>query len=397
MIGYGLAVRQLWRAPARGLLAVLLLVATLTPLLLVWSLKAGQVDPLIEGVRSDPTNLEISLHNDQVLSEGQLATLRGLPGMGYFEPTTRGLSVRAYLSGDANRAGAPVGLLPSSAGDPLLGGADGPALDQAVLSAEALRQVAVAVGDRVWLTSSHNNGTAPFVAELVVVGSLEPSRLSGAKLLVNPQLAFELESFLNNYAVPRLGVPGNEPATLPSPSNARVYADRLESVVPLERALEQAGFFASIANGGVELAQTLDHAAQLLVLCIGSALVAGAAAAQWVGMALCFIPQRRQVALLRLMGAGPDTVFAYVLTLGVGIAAGGLALSIAAFLALSTWLNGAAPLSGGVAGTSLSHLGPGELVSFAGGSMVLAASVSIVFALIFGAVQPSGALRDEMS
>lgn len=400
MIGHGigvtLALKQLWRAPWRGLLAVLLLVAALTPLLLVWSLKAGQVDPLIEGIRSNPSNLEISLHNDQVLSDQQLAQLRELPGLGYFQPTTRGLSLRAFLSRDRRSPRSAVGLLPSSPGDPLLGVGSAPGLDEAVLSEGAMERVGVSVGARVTLSNSRTNGTVPFAVELTVIGGLDAARLSGEKLLVNPQLAFELESYIDEYAVPRLGLAGKDArGKLPQPASARIYAQSLETVVPLESALEKAGFYASIANAGVALAHSLERAAQLLVLCIGSALVAGAAAAQWVGMALCFIPQRRQVALLRLMGAGPDTVFAYVLTLGLGIAGAGVAAAISVFLALSAWLNAVAPVTG-AAGASLSRLDIASLGGFAAISLLLAASASLVFAVLFGAVQPSGALRDEM-
>lgn len=394
-IGVALALRQLWRAPARGLLAVLLLVASLTPFLLVWSLKVGQVDPLIASIRANPSNLEISLHNDQVLSDGQLAQLRQLPGLGYFEPTTRGLSLRAYISRDRRSPRGAVGLLPSTEGDPLLDGGVAPGLDEAVLTSGAMTLIGAAVGDRITLSSGRGNGSAAFAVELTVLGSLDAARLSGDKLLINPQLAFELESYIDEYAVPRLGLAGRDPGgKLPQPASARIYADSLEDVVPLERALEEAGFFASIANSGVALAQSLDRAAQLLVQCIGSALLAGAAAAQWVGMALCYLPQRRQVALLRLMGAGPRTVLAYVLTLGMGIASLGIATSTIAFVALSTWLNAAAPVSG-IVGNSLSRLDVLDLAAFAAAGLLLAVSVSLVFARLFGTIQPSGALRDE--
>lgn len=397
MIGVGLAFRQLWRAPIRALLAMLLLVATLTPLLLVASLKSGQVDPLIAGVRANPDNLEIALLNDRELTPAQLAAIRALPGLGYFEPTTRSLSLRAHLGKPSVSGREAVGLLPSSAGDPLLAGGDAPRLDEVVLSDGAMRSLKLEPADKVVLTSSRFDNSPILAVPLTVVAALPPARLAGSKALVHPQLAFELESYLDGFAVPRLGATGKDAGgALPAPANARLYADRLESVLSLAEALESAGFFARVSNSGVELALSLDSAARVLVVTIGGALSVGAAMALWMGLALCFLPQKRHVALLRLMGAGPGLVLAYIMTLGISIALLGLAAALASFLVLSGWLNANVSVVG-APGTALSFLSSQNLAGFAVAGLLLAGIVSLAFARIFGSIQPSGALRDELS
>lgn len=289
-------------------------------------------------------------------------------------------------------------MLPSTMGDPLLADLAVPTLSNIVLSEDLARTLSIAPGDHVLASTSRFDGSPVLAADFAVSGIVPASRLSGARLLVPPAFVNEVEAYLDGYAVPRLGITGKDPGMLPAaPANARIYADRLESVSPLARALEAQGFFARVANAGIEMALSLDATARLLVASIGAALMVGAGLALWSGLSLCFLPQRRHIALLRLMGGRWITVLGYAMSLGLTISLCGIMAALGLYLVTALWLNTANASPLGLPGAEISRLSLSDMAAFAGLALALAGGVSLAFSFAYGNIHPSGALRDENS
>ncbi|ODN70702.1 hypothetical protein [Methylobrevis pamukkalensis] len=301
MIGPSLGLRHLVRRAGGTVIAMAAIAACLTPLLVLWGLKTGYVDSLLDVLRRDPTRLEIRLGGDRTLRDTDVAAIRAIAGIGYVEPTTRGLSVRAFVGTADGRGAEEVSLLPSTPGDPLLDTLPPPRDGEAALSAGAARAARVGAGDAMLLRSSRGAGET-FAVTLRVIAVLPPERLTGRRLLVAPGLIRELESFVDGYALPGRGIAGRPPGdAVTAWSNARIYAARIEEVAAVTAALEALGHHPEADDADVGFALSLDRAARLLVAVAGAALGAGALMSLWSTLGLNLLPQRRHLALLRLM------------------------------------------------------------------------------------------------
>src|SRR5690606_38333542 len=136
------------------------------------------------------------------------AMIEAIAGLGYMVPTSRGLSVRAFLSRDSGAGREAISLLPSTSGDPLLQDAPAPALEEVYASAALVETMGIAAGDIVLVRTVRQSSAQIFEAPVRVLGVIPATSLPGARLLVHPQLVEELESFLEGYAITRLDLAG---------------------------------------------------------------------------------------------------------------------------------------------------------------------------------------------
>ena len=394
MIGVDLALHQIWHNLARIALTTLLLAAMTTPILIVWGIKTGQIDTLLTQMRSDPANLEILLNNDTTLTADDLARLRAAPGLGYFEPTSRGLSVRIYLSRQDGSGRMAASLLPSTAGDPLLEALMPPTLDEVYVSKVLAEDLGVAEGDEVLIRTIRTNSSVLFSAPARIVGIRQPAQLPGQRLLVHPQLIKEVEGFLEGFGVPRLGIEGETAAMPFTPANARIYASSLENVVPLAGELSRLGFFVRAQNANVARMLELNRLATDVFRTLGWMAAIGALLGLWSGLSLNLAPQRRNLALLRLMGAGDRQLLGYVVTLGLGIGSVGIVLTLLTTWVASVVLNGTGPTGIGATGPTV-LLPAGHLLAFAGVGILVSLTTGLAFGLQLLNIQPSEVLREE--
>ncbi len=396
MIGVSLGLAYLRRRPRANLLAMLAIAACLLPILVAAGLKAGYVDRMVGGLRADPRALAIGFRADETLGEAELAAIRALPGVAYVEPLPAWLSLSAVL-GRADGSGAlDVTLLPSSAGDPLLGDRAPPEETTIVAGEAAAGRLRLKEGDGVVLSRSVDSRPEVFEVTLTLAAIRPATHLPGNRLLVAPALAREIESFGRGFALPGRGLAGRDPAEeRPAYANARIFAADLESVAPLIDALAVFDRGVSGDSGAVAFALALDRAARLLVLVFGGALAAGAMLSLWSTLDLGMLPQRRHLALFKLMGARGADVSAYVLTIALGIGCGGVVIAVGAFHAVAAGLDRLQPLADAADGP-ICDLSPASLLLGAALTLVVLAVLALAFARRLAGLSPAGALRDEI-
>ncbi|MEO9530635.1 hypothetical protein [Roseibium sp.] len=322
------------------MLAVLALSACTLPVLISWGLKTGYVDPMIDALRGNPTVLEVRLRGDRAIEPQEIATLGNLPGIGYLEPTTRSLSLRAFASNLDRSREETATLVPSSEGDPLLDGVPPPSHEQAYVSARLARQLELRPGDTFPLYTSRS--TAPYDLELLleVAGIIPVEVVSARKVFLAPALTYGVEDFLEGYEVPGLGVSGTpRPVGQRTFANARVFADGIEMVAPLQAALEERGYYVDTNAASISFVLSMSRAATFLTGFFGVILAIGSAFCLWSCLNMSFTPQRRHIALFLLMGGQLKDVIGYVLVQVIGIYISTIFTLTLAFLSVSTLLD----------------------------------------------------------
>ena len=115
MIALTLAIKSFLRSPKPNIAAMVALISVLVPTMLLWSMKVGFIQSMLDELRTSPASLEIRVKGDYILTPEKLAEIRTLNGIGFLMPTARYLASRAFASHDNGRGRTPVSLLPTGA------------------------------------------------------------------------------------------------------------------------------------------------------------------------------------------------------------------------------------------------------------------------------------------
>lgn len=115
-----LAVQDLWHDRKVSFCVAASLVAVIAPLLLLFGLKHGVVSQLQNELLRDPRNLEVKMLSSGNYDAAWVTQLRQRPEVGFAIGQTRSLNTQADLLA-GQRFAESAEVLPSEAGDPLLG------------------------------------------------------------------------------------------------------------------------------------------------------------------------------------------------------------------------------------------------------------------------------------
>ncbi len=337
-----LALADLRREWAMALCYVVALGAILVPVLVIDGLRVGVVQGLMRTLAQDPGKLRIALPGTFALNDADVAELRALDGVGFLVPVHRAIATRALLRTAAGRVDT-VDVLPSTAGDPLLGAGLPPlAADGMVVSADLAERLGIEVGDDVWLharrTGEHE---AKLDLTLEVAAILPADLLFGRQILAVPEVADTLEAFRDGYALPALGIAGRPLAERqPLFENVRLYAADIGSVEALAGTLRaRYGYRVVAAEDEVRRARDLSHDLAAVFVLIGAVGLGGFTLA--LGSSLwANVERKRQIlGVLRLLGASRTELVAFPLTHALVIAALGLALAVVTALGVGLAIN----------------------------------------------------------
>jgi putative ABC transport system permease protein len=122
-------------------------------------------------------------------------------------------------------------------------------------------------------------------------------------------------------------------------SSFRMYASSLEQVAPLAKALEADGVFVDTRADRIAMVQRLDHYLGLLFWLIALASMAGGLACLLSNIYASIERKRRELAVLRLLGAPGIALIIFPLVESATLTLAGLALSVAIFHVLGQVIN----------------------------------------------------------
>lgn len=296
--------------------SVIALTAILTPLLVLAGVKNGVVSSLLQTLRNDPRNLEITPEGSGKYDRAWFDSISKVSGVSFVVPQTRSMAAMVRISAGSGleRKVVDTSWLSTATGDPFLAnwGINPEPGNSVVLSQRAAEALGVAAGDEV-----------TGLADRIVKGQREyhsiPLRVS-AVLPLEAQyknvayLALPLLQAVEDY---RDGRPFAVAPSLEAATKGRVYASfrlyaaSLEDVDHLRLYLSKIGLSVYTRAEEIAVVTNLDRSLSLIIALIS--LVAGAGFIAFIASNTLAAVRRKdkQLGLLRLMGFSRRAVLLY--------------------------------------------------------------------------------------
>lgn len=333
-----------WRV---SLCLVFALAAVLAPLLVLFGLKSGIVETMTARLRADPRNLEIGIRGHHRLDAAWFAAVAARADAGFVVPRTRTLSATVSLEAADGRVLADLDMIPTAAGDPLLGPTlPIPARAQDVLiTATAAAKLGAGAGGRLTAVIGRRLGGEAQAARfaLDVIGVVPESAFPRDALFVAVPLLIATEDYRDGYRVPELGAAdGSGPAPAARTfAGARVYARDLHAVAPLAAALRDQGLEVLTRADEIAAVRAIDRVLTLVFVVLAGIGVGGYLVSLATSLWANVDRKRREIALLRLIGLGTAPVTGFPAVQAILVAAGGLAVSAILYLVVARAFNAA--------------------------------------------------------
>jgi putative ABC transport system permease protein len=393
-----MAVQDLWHDRKVSLCIAASLVAVIAPLLLLFGLKHGVVSQLQDELLRDPRNLEVKMLSSGNFDEAWLQQLRARPEVGFAIGQTRSLNTQADLFMGLQQFVEGAEIIPTQAGDPLLGGAQRQLRDgQVILSARAAQRLAAKPGDSVRLRVLRRLDGINERGEtgLQVVAVLDATQFPRAAAFVEPSQLLALEHFRDGYQLPQLGVSTGKPldGLAPRYARARVYARDIDQVAALEQYLNSQRIETASRLADIDNVKSINHVLGLIFGVIAGAALIGCVASL-VGAFLANIDRKRKsLAVLRLLGFGRPAVAVFIVAQALLLSLAGYLGGLVFYLAGSQLFNqllGASQATGSfVCSITLWH-GLAALLL----SLSVATLVALVGTLRAIGIEPAESLRE---
>ena len=199
-----------------SLCLVLSVIAVLTPILLLASVKVGFIDRLRQNFINDPTFREIRPGSADLRSEELFEQIRTWQGIAYAIPTVmmNPREVAVQVTNSDGRYRDEVRLLPSTADDPLLHRLKGepPKGDGVVVTENFAQSAGIAIGDSftISVTRIENDQRKRVKLDVAINGLIPSDALPAPTILGVPELEKHVENFRAGVAVPDRGWEGME-------------------------------------------------------------------------------------------------------------------------------------------------------------------------------------------
>lgn len=315
-----LAFRDLWHDRIISFCIASSLVAVIAPLLLLFGLRFGIVSQLQDELANDPRNLEIRMLSSGSYDPQWIEQLRQRPDVGFAIGQTRSLNTLTDLQADSTHFIENAEVIPTDAGDPLLGSLRIQQESEVVLTQEAARKLAVSAGDTVTLrVSRQRNGQQEWGQKRLTVAAILPATyFNRAAIFTRPPLLLMLEHYRDGYATPALGVHSGQALGDKAPrfARARLYARSIDHVASLERDLRAQRIETSSRLADIENVKSINRVLGLIFNIIAATALIGCIASL-IGSFIANVDRKRKhIAVLRLLGFTGPAVGGYVMVQG---------------------------------------------------------------------------------
>lgn len=315
-----MALQDLWHDRIISFCIVSSLVAVIAPLLLLFGLRFGIVSQLQNDLANDPRNLEIRMLSSGSYDQSWIKQLRQRPDVGFAIGQTRSLNTLADLQVDNSHFIENAEVIPTDAGDPLLGKLETQHENEVIITQEAARKLAVNVGDTLTLRVSrqfeeHREWGRK---SLTVVGILPATYFNRAAIFTQPTLLLMLEHFRDGYAIQALGVSSGQPISDKPPlyARARLYASSIDHVASLERDLRVQRIETTSRLADIQNVKSINRVLGIIFNTIAATALIGCIASL-IGSFIANVDRKRKhIAVLRLLGFTGPAVGMYVIFQG---------------------------------------------------------------------------------
>lgn len=393
-----LALQDLWHDRKVSLCIAASLVAVIAPLLLLFGLKHGVVSQLQDELLRDPRNLEVKMLSNGNYDSAWIERLRQRPETGFALGQTRSLNTQADLLIGMQRFVEGAEIIATEPGDPQLNLPQfNPTGHQVILSARAAQRLQAKVGDSVQLRVLRRLEGVNERGEMTlsVLAILDGARFGRAAGFVAPPLLLDLERFRDGYQVSAFGIGTGKPQgdLQPLYARARVYANDIDQVAPLERWLNEQHIETSSRLADIDNVKAINHVLGLIFGVIALAALIGCVASM-VGAFLANIDRKRKsLAVLRLLGFKRTAVGGFVVLQALLLSLAGY-LGGLGFYAVGSHLFDYLLGSSQATGTFVCHITLWHGLAALLLTFLVAALVAVIGAVRAISIQPAESLRE---
>lgn len=325
---------------------VLALMAVLAPLLVLFALKFGLIDTLATRLLASPANREVVAVGSRHYENAWFDRMTARPDVAFIVPNTRRISasLSRLHNPAAGRTASAVQMIPTAAGDPLLG-ANVPVpqgSDEIVLSASMARKLGLErPGPLVARIDRTRSGQPEFVTwELRVAAILGSDVLSEDAALVPLELLLATEDYRDGVAVTALGWTGSAaPASPRRFARFRLYAATLDDVARLEADLVAEGIEVRSQLAEIAALQSLKRNLGRIFWLIASIGLLGLIASLAASLVANIERKQRELSIVRLIGFPTASLMLYPVAQAVLIAGTGALTAIALYFPVAALLN----------------------------------------------------------
>ena len=315
-----LAMQDLWHDRIISFCIVSSLVAVIAPLLLLFGLRFGIVNQLQNDLTRDPRNLEIRMLSSGSYDQNWIDRLQQRSDVGFAIGQTRSLNTLADLQTDSTHFIESAEVIPTAAGDPLLGALELHQKNEVVITQEAARKLAVNPGDTLTMRVGRllDDRREWGRKNVTVVGILPATYFNRAAIFTRPSLLLALENFRDGYAVNELGIANGTPLNGKPPlyARARLYARDIDHVASLERDLRAQRIETASRLADIENVKSINRVLGIIFNTIAATALIGCIASL-IGSFIANVDRKRKhIAVLRLLGFTRPAVGAYVIIQG---------------------------------------------------------------------------------
>ncbi len=327
-----LAWRDLWHGWPTTFCLSVAVAAALLPLLILFGLKFGVVNNLIDDLRTDPSVREIRLVRDTELTPQWFDDLAARPDVGFLLPRGNFLAAAVRLRGPDGRALLETRMVPTAVGDPLTDGLEVPVdPDSILVTTRVAIEAKIEPGDEVELIIQRIVGEDRQAQRhrVSVIGVVPRDRLQTDDILIAPALESAVETWRQGFAVPELEWPSREDnLTLLRPdrksfSSFRLYAQDVRDVPILRDHLLDDGLDVRTRAEEVVRVLVIERALTLIFLAITILGTVGFLLTLGLHLVASVVDKARELAILRLLGLSSAEVALMPSLQGMAIAAFG--------------------------------------------------------------------------
>jgi putative ABC transport system permease protein len=317
--------------------AVLGLAAVLAPLLVLFGVKSGIINTMVDRLIRDPRNREVSSVGSGRYGKEWFSAAAKRPEVAFVIPQTRSIAANMVLykgnGGEPHRVA--VDLIPTSEGDPLLEKWGRVPTDETsvVLSKSAARKLAVTAGQEVvGLVGRSVGGRKEQVTiRLKVVAVLPIEAFQREAAFVRLGLLEATEDYRDGRGSEAFGWPGQKrPPGARRYASFRLYARSIYDVAALRDMLLGQGVEVYTRVEEIELVQSLDRSFSLIFRLIAILAVVGYFASMASNVLANVNRKSRHLGVIRLIGFSTRSIvlFPIVQSMATSLLGTGLAASL---------------------------------------------------------------------
>ena len=325
---------------------ILGLAAVLAPLLVLFGVKSGIINTMVDRLIQDPRNLEISpvgsgrYDQDWFIAAGKRA------GVAFIIPQTRSIAANMILY--HNREGKPrtlaVDLIPTGAGDPLLEKwGKLPAEDNAVVISDSVaRKLKVTTGQTIEgrIGRSVQGRKEQVTVDLKVISILPIEAYPRDAVFVRLTLLEATEDYRDGFSSPIFGWPGNSrPPRAKEYPSFRLYAHSIYDVAALRDWLtgQELEIYTRVEE--IEVIQSLDRSFSLIFRLISFVAICGYFASMASNILANVNRKSRHLGIASLIGFSTRSIMWYPVVQSITTAVLGTLLAACLYFASQLAIN----------------------------------------------------------